>query len=141
MNDVTRMFVGTTVGATAKMLSAAFTVFDRVQGATRYLIFGAPATPKRSSNQARDFANHPSQYARRAENAVESFEDNVSDTISAKASAAKAYAEEKLDLDDPDRRPYEERTKDELCELARKVGIEGRSKMTKGELIGALRSK
>jgi hypothetical protein len=34
---------------------------------------------------------------------------------------------------------YEERTKDELLERARDVGIEGRSKMSKGELIDALR--
>lgn len=34
---------------------------------------------------------------------------------------------------------YEDRTKDELLEQARKVGIEGRSKMTKSELISALR--
>lgn len=35
---------------------------------------------------------------------------------------------------------YEEWTKDELYEKARKVGIEGRSKMSKKELIKALRS-
>ena len=35
--------------------------------------------------------------------------------------------------------PYEERTRAELYEQAKKVGIEGRSKMTKGELIEALR--
>ena len=35
--------------------------------------------------------------------------------------------------------PYEEWTKDELYEKARKVGIEGRSSMSKGELISALR--
>jgi hypothetical protein len=34
---------------------------------------------------------------------------------------------------------YEDRTKDELLATARKVGIEGRSKMSKGELIDALR--
>jgi hypothetical protein len=34
---------------------------------------------------------------------------------------------------------YEEWTKDELYEKARKVGIEGRSSMSKGELISALR--
>lgn len=36
---------------------------------------------------------------------------------------------------------YEERTKDELYEQAQKVGIEGRSKMNKKELIKALRDK
>jgi hypothetical protein len=35
---------------------------------------------------------------------------------------------------------YEDRTKGELYQQARKVGIEGRSKMSKGELISALRN-
>lgn len=35
---------------------------------------------------------------------------------------------------------YEERTKEELYEQAKKVGISGRSKMSKAELIKALRS-
>lgn len=36
--------------------------------------------------------------------------------------------------------PYEEWTKDELYERAADIGIEGRSKMDKGELISALRN-
>ncbi len=35
---------------------------------------------------------------------------------------------------------YEDQTKDQLQERAREVGIEGRSKMSKGELIDALRN-
>jgi hypothetical protein len=35
---------------------------------------------------------------------------------------------------------YEDRTKDELLDKARQVGIKGRSKMSKGELIDALRN-
>jgi hypothetical protein len=35
---------------------------------------------------------------------------------------------------------YEDRTKEELLDKAREVGIEGRSKMSKGELIDALRN-
>lgn len=35
---------------------------------------------------------------------------------------------------------YEERTREELYEQAKKVGIEGRSNMTKEELIKALRN-
>jgi len=35
---------------------------------------------------------------------------------------------------------YEDRTKAELLDRARDIGIEGRSKMTKGELIDALRN-
>lgn len=34
---------------------------------------------------------------------------------------------------------YEDRTKDELLDRARTLGIEGRSRMTKAELIDALR--
>ena len=35
---------------------------------------------------------------------------------------------------------YEDRTKDELLDRAREIGIEGRSKMSKSELIAALRN-
>ena len=35
---------------------------------------------------------------------------------------------------------YEDRSKDDLLQQARKVGIEGRSKMNKSELISALRN-
>ena len=35
---------------------------------------------------------------------------------------------------------YEDMTKDDLLQRARKVGIEGRSKMSKSELIKALRN-
>lgn len=37
--------------------------------------------------------------------------------------------------------PFEEWTKEELDERARELGVEGYSKMRKGELIGALRSR
>ncbi len=35
---------------------------------------------------------------------------------------------------------YEDRTKDQLLDRAREIGIEGRSKMSKSELIAALRN-
>jgi len=35
---------------------------------------------------------------------------------------------------------YEDRTKEQLQQKAREIGIEGRSKMDKGELIDALRN-
>lgn len=37
--------------------------------------------------------------------------------------------------------PYEEWTRDDLYERAREIGIEGRSDMTKDELIDALRDR
>jgi hypothetical protein len=42
---------------------------------------------------------------------------------------------------DHDSRPYEERTKDELYEQAQELYIDGRSEMSKEELIEALRSQ
>ena len=36
--------------------------------------------------------------------------------------------------------PYEDRTKDDLLIEARRIGIDGRSKMSKGQLIDALRN-
>ena len=41
---------------------------------------------------------------------------------------------------DQDSRKYEDRTKDELYEEAQEIGIEGRSDMSKDELIEALRN-
>ncbi len=35
---------------------------------------------------------------------------------------------------------YEDQTKEQLLQRAREIGIEGRSKMSKGELINALRN-
>jgi len=37
-------------------------------------------------------------------------------------------------------KPYEERTKEELYEKAQEIDIQGRSEMTKDELINALRN-
>ena len=37
-------------------------------------------------------------------------------------------------------KPYEEWSKDELYDQAKNIGIDGRSKMNKGELIKALRN-
>lgn len=42
---------------------------------------------------------------------------------------------------DHDPRPYEERSRADLYEKAKEIGIEGRSKMTKEDLIEALRNQ
>jgi hypothetical protein len=54
------------------------------------------------------------------------------------ASAAEGRDEVGRRGGDADR--YEDRTKDELMQRAREIGIDGRSSMNKGELIDALRN-
>jgi len=55
-----------------------------------------------------------------------------------KAEAASRAARQAVE--DRDARPYEDRTRDELYELAIQREIDGRSSMRKSELIDALRS-
>lgn len=45
----------------------------------------------------------------------------------------------KVNSKDQDSRPYEERTRGQLYEIARELEIEGRSKMDKDQLIRAIR--
>ncbi|MGB7405886.1 MAG: Rho termination factor N-terminal domain-containing protein [Pacificimonas sp.] len=57
-----------------------------------------------------------------------------------KEKAARIANAQASDDVDQDSRPYEERTKDELYQQAQELGIEGRSDMSKDELIEALRN-
>jgi hypothetical protein len=56
------------------------------------------------------------------------------------ANAAAASSREEVGRRGGESQAYEEWPKDELLERAREIGIEGRSDMTKDELIDALRS-
>jgi hypothetical protein len=72
--------------------------------------------------------------SRAAEGAVEAAEQVATDaTTTAKTAPGQARRR--------DTRPYEERTIEELQERAKELGIEGRSSMTKEELIDALRNQ
>ena len=62
-------------------------------------------------------------------------EDGASKQKAARIANAKAN-----DSIDHDSRKLEDRTKDELYEEAQEIGIEGRSDMTKEELIEAIRN-
>lgn len=56
------------------------------------------------------------------------------------ANAAAASSRESVGRKGGEAKDYDERTKDELMQRAREVGIEGRSKMSKAQLIDALRN-
>lgn len=56
------------------------------------------------------------------------------------ANAGAAQGKSKVAARGGKRGDYEDRTKDDLLQQARKVGIDGRSKMSKQELISALRN-
>ena len=66
-------------------------------------------------------------------------EDGASKEKAARIANAKAAGED-VSKKGGAAEDYDDRTKEELEERARELGIEGRSDMTKGELIDALRN-
>ena len=56
------------------------------------------------------------------------------------ANAAANTSRSKVGRKGASAKDYDDRTKEELLQRARELGIEGRSKMSKGELINALRN-
>ena len=67
-------------------------------------------------------------------------EDGASKEKAARIANARANDEMKPSKKGGKAKPYEERTKEELYERAQEIGIDGRSDMTKDELIEALRN-
>jgi hypothetical protein len=66
-------------------------------------------------------------------------EDGASKEKAARIANAKAGGED-VSSKGGEAESYEDRTKEELEERAREIGIEGRSEMSKAELIDALRN-
>jgi hypothetical protein len=66
-------------------------------------------------------------------------DDGASKEKAARIANAKAGGED-VSRKGGEAESYEDRTKDELEERAREIGIEGRSEMSKDELIDALRN-
>ena len=67
--------------------------------------------------------------------------DALRDEGYSKSKAAAIDNAQANDSIDHDSTPFEDRTKDELYEQAQELDIEGRSDMTKDELIKAIRDK
>lgn len=66
--------------------------------------------------------------------------DGASKEKAARIANAKANDRMKPSKKGGEAQPYEEWTRDDLYDRAREIGIEGRSKMSKKELIKALRN-
>ncbi len=66
-------------------------------------------------------------------------DEGYSKEKAARIANAQANTSQKPSNEGGKAKPYEDWTRDELCERAREVGIEGRSDMSKEELIKALR--
>ncbi|MAM10146.1 Rho termination factor N-terminal domain-containing protein [Martelella lutilitoris] len=67
-------------------------------------------------------------------------DDGASKEKAARIANAQANSSMKPSKKGGEADPYEEWTRDDLYDQAQKIGIEGRSKMDKGELIEALRN-
>ncbi|MGE4314318.1 MAG: Rho termination factor N-terminal domain-containing protein [Pseudobdellovibrionaceae bacterium] len=66
--------------------------------------------------------------------------DGASKEKAARIANAQANDDQHPSLKGGKGKPYEERSKEELYDKAKEIGIEGRSKMDKDELIDALRN-
>ncbi|HEV3498629.1 MAG TPA: Rho termination factor N-terminal domain-containing protein [Actinomycetes bacterium] len=99
------------------------------------------------SESADQFEGELEATRQRAAQAVEKAEALRKETPKAEAPKAEApkaqapKAEPANDKRQTDRRTYEERSIEELRERARELDIEGRSSMSKDELIAALRKR
>lgn len=88
---------------------------------------------------------------RQYEHIKESAKERGADTRRAKEIAARTVNKERRERGEmPNKqtqgtgnpnRPLEERSRDELYNLAKERGIEGRSKMNKGDLVQAIRAR
>ncbi len=133
---VQRQVARTLVGAVTRQAETAVETVDKAVDTT------VETVASTVSESADRFEGELEATRERAAQAVERAEALRKETPKAETPRAEApRAEADKDKRQPDRRTYEERSIEELRERARELDIEGRSSMSKDELIAALRNR
>lgn len=132
MIRVARNVAGTAADAMGMVVGATLSLVTYAQGA-------ASGVFRRGKSLANDVAHQARSKAVSGADSAADWTDEKLEEAQEKTAELRERAGEMLD--EPDRRPYEERTKEELYELAVERDIEGRSTMNKEELIVALREE
>ena len=128
---VQRELARTLVGAVTRQADAAVEAVDNAVDTT---VETVAATVTESADR---FEGELEATRERAAQAVEKAEALRKEAPKAEAPEAEAAKDKRQ----PDRRSYEERSIEELRERARELDVEGRSAMSKDELIAALRKR
>ena len=116
-----------------------------VQTGLDFAIGGTAMAIDKAQELIHDARERVEDVAQDAKKKAEEARDRVEKDVRRAGSKAEETAEQlakkaERQLTGPDTRPYEERTVEELRELASQREIDGRSKMNKRELIDELRS-
>ena len=139
-----------TQAALLDAVDRAFDLAERTLAAQRQLAHTLVGTVERQADAVAETVESTSRETLREVQDTVKAETERAQRVVERVEPAPAPRPEKAEADKPkphrqepkvDRRPFEERSLDELRERARELDIEGRSAMSKDELVAALRKQ